>query len=82
MRLFAFFILEATKVVIFLKNKQKNMKIIEIVSLNKELLNKSMSKFNYKQQYGVIVICKDEKEQREVYEMLQKLGLTLKVVTV
>jgi peptidyl-tRNA hydrolase len=41
-----------------------------------------MSKFNYKQQYGVIVICKDEKELQEVYEMLQKLGLTLKVVTV
>ena len=41
-----------------------------------------MTKFNYKQQYGVIVICKDEKEQQEIYEMLRKLGLTLKVVTV
>jgi len=43
-----------------------------------------MGNFNYKykQQYGVIVICKDEKEQREIYEMLLKLGLTLKVVTV
>jgi hypothetical protein len=40
-----------------------------------------MSNFSYRQQYGVIVICKDEKEQQEVYEMLQKLGLTLKVVT-
>jgi hypothetical protein len=40
------------------------------------------NKFTYKQQYGVIVICKDEKEQREIYERLQKLGLTLKVVTV
>ena len=36
--------------------------------------------FNYKEQYGVIVICKDEKEQREIYERL--LGLTLKIVTV
>jgi len=41
-----------------------------------------MANFNYKQQYGVIVICKDEKEQQEIYEMLLKLGLTLKVVTV
>jgi hypothetical protein len=41
-----------------------------------------MSNYSYKQQYGVIVICEDEKEQQEVYEMLQKLGLTLKVVTV
>jgi len=41
-----------------------------------------MANFSYKQQYGVIVICKDEKEQQEIYEMLLKLGLTLKVVTV
>jgi len=41
-----------------------------------------MGNFSYKQQYGVIVICKDEKEQQEIYEMLLKLGLTLKVVTV
>jgi hypothetical protein len=41
-----------------------------------------MSNFSYRQQYGVIVICKDEKEQQEVYEMLQKSGLTVKVVTV
>lgn len=38
--------------------------------------------FNYKQQYGVIVICKDEKEQKEVYDQLLAEGLTLKVVTV
>jgi len=41
-----------------------------------------MGNFNYKPQYGVIVICKDEKEQQEIYEILLKLGLTLKVVTV
>jgi hypothetical protein len=39
-------------------------------------------KFVYKQQYGVIVICADEKEQQEIYEMLKKMGLTLKIVTV
>ena len=38
--------------------------------------------FNHKEQYGVIVICKDEKEQREIYERLLAQGLTLKIVTV
>lgn len=38
--------------------------------------------FNYKEQYGVIVTCKDEKEQREIYERLLAQGLTLKIVTV
>lgn len=42
-----------------------------------------MSKsFTYKEQYGVIVICKTEAEQKKVFEDLQKKGLTLKVVTV
>jgi hypothetical protein len=41
-----------------------------------------MAKFNYKEQYGVIVICKDEREQKKIFEMLKKKGLTLKVVTV
>jgi hypothetical protein len=41
-----------------------------------------MGNFNYRQQYGVIVICRDEKEQREIYEKLRKMDLTLKVVTV
>jgi hypothetical protein len=41
-----------------------------------------MGEFSYKQQYGVIVICVDEKEQIRVYEMLKAMGLTLKVVTV
>lgn len=41
-----------------------------------------MSKYTYKPQYGVIVICKDEKEQKEIYERLLKEGLTLKVVNV
>lgn len=41
-----------------------------------------MSDFKYKPQYGVIAICKDEKEQKELYEMLKKKGLKLKIVTV
>ena len=41
-----------------------------------------MANFNYKEQYGVIVVCKDEKQQREIYERLLAEGLTLKIVTV
>ena len=37
---------------------------------------------NYKEQYGVIVMCKDEEHQRKIYEDLKKEGLKLKVVTV
>lgn len=40
------------------------------------------NKFKYHQQYGVIVICKDEAEQKAVYERLAAQGLTLKVVCV
>ena len=41
-----------------------------------------MGEFNYKQQYGVIVICEDEKKQQEVYDRLLAEGYKLKVVTV
>lgn len=34
----------------------------------------------YKQQYGVIIICKDEKQQRLVYEKLLKQKYTLRIV--
>ncbi|MGV9003940.1 hypothetical protein [Flavobacterium sp.] len=37
--------------------------------------------FNYKPQYGVIVICESEDEQKAVFEELQKSGKKLKVVT-
>lgn len=42
----------------------------------------NMSGFKYKEQYAVVVICKDEKEQAEIYERLLAQGLTLKVVAV
>lgn len=37
--------------------------------------------FHYKEQYGVIIICKDEHEQQEVYERLYSEGYECKVVT-
>ena len=42
----------------------------------------SETKFTYREQYGVIVICENEKEQQNIYERLLADGLTLKVVTV
>ena len=41
-----------------------------------------MSGFRYKEQYAVVVICNDEKEQKEIYNRLQAEGYTLKVVAV
>ncbi|MFH2099457.1 MAG: hypothetical protein ABIJ95_08110 [Pseudomonadota bacterium] len=34
----------------------------------------------YREQYGVIVICGDEKEQKRVYEELSRKGLKTRVV--
>lgn len=42
----------------------------------------NMSKYTYKPQYGVIVICQSEEEQKAVFERLKQEGLTLKVVNV
>ena len=39
-------------------------------------------KFNYKAQFGVIVVCDGEREQEAVYERLRKEGLTCKIVCV
>jgi len=41
-----------------------------------------VNKFNYKQQYGVIVICKDEADHRQTYEQLSALGFKCKAVRV
>jgi len=42
-----------------------------------------MSKFNYKEQHAVIVRCGSEKEQKQLFERLKKLGFNdLKVVSV
>jgi predicted 3-demethylubiquinone-9 3-methyltransferase (glyoxalase superfamily) len=38
--------------------------------------------FSYKEQYAVIVICKDEKEQEDIYNRLNAEGYKLKVVAV
>lgn len=48
-----------------------------------EVKNKrNMNKYIYKPQYGVIVICQSEEEQKAVYERLKREGLTLRIVNV
>ena len=42
---------------------------------------KSMG-FSYKEQFAVVVICKDEKEQESIYNRLKDEGFKLKVVAV
>ena len=41
-----------------------------------------MSGFTYKEQYAVIVMCKDENEQEQIYNLLKDEGFKLKVVAV
>lgn len=41
-----------------------------------------MGNFVYKPKYAVIVMCKDEDEQKAIYEKLQQMGLSIKVVSV
>lgn len=41
-----------------------------------------MSNFKYKEQYAVIVLCKNEKEQEKIYNRLKDEGYQLKVVAV
>ena len=38
--------------------------------------------FKYKPQFGLVVPCKDEDQQRRIYARLVKLGMTPKVVCV
>lgn len=45
-----------------------------------EPAERKTAKFNYTEQYGVIVVCKSEKEQKSVYQRLVKLGLECRVV--
>jgi hypothetical protein len=40
------------------------------------------NKYQYRQQYGIVVICRDEKHQQESYQQLAAQGHKLKVVTV
>ena len=38
--------------------------------------------FSYKEQYAVVVMCKDEEDQKSIYDRLKAEGYKLKVVAV
>jgi ParB-like chromosome segregation protein Spo0J len=46
-----------------------------------EVTGEDPGKDGYKEQYGVIVVCHDEKEQERVYEELTERGYECRVVT-
>lgn len=41
-----------------------------------------MAGFSYKEQFAVVVICRDEEEQESIYNRLKEEGYKLKVVAV
>lgn len=41
-----------------------------------------MAIFRYQEQYGIIIICKNEKEQQAIYTRLLSEGYNLKVISV
>jgi len=43
---------------------------------------KAAKPFKYRQQFGLIVICRDEAEQRRKFEEFKKRGHAVRVVTV
>jgi len=43
-------------------------------------VEKKTANFKYQEQFGVIVVCKSEKEQQKVFKQLTKLGLECRVV--
>lgn len=45
-------------------------------------LKRAAVKFQYKEQFGVIVICHTEPDQRRIYHKLTRQGLACKVVVV
>ena len=49
---------------------------------SKEPAGATESDFNYESQYGVIVMCKDEAEQEQIYNRLVEEGYECKVVAV
>ena len=46
-----------------------------------EDIEKKERELTYQSEYQVVVMCKDEKEQEEVYEKLKKDGMTCKILT-
>jgi hypothetical protein len=44
--------------------------------------SKAAKPFQYQQQYGLIVVCEDEADQKKKFDQLKRRGLKVRVVTV
>jgi hypothetical protein len=58
---------------------RKSLKVYTVLQTLEDLY---MGKFVYQPKYAVIVMCKDETEQKAIFDKLKKMGLTIKVVSV
>lgn len=58
-------------------NEKEYLKLMEKEA---EALSAAADDFHYKEQYGVIVLCRDEAEQEAVFTTLQEQGYDCKVV--
>lgn len=47
-----------------------------------ETKTKSKKEFNYKPQFGVIIICENEEHQKMIFEKLKNEGHKLKIVRI
>jgi hypothetical protein len=45
-------------------------------------LPRNRVKYQHRSQFGLIVVCRDERDQRQGYARLRRLGLKVRVVTV
>lgn len=51
-------------------------------TVSKPALRPGQNGFKYQPQFGLVVVCKTETQQQQLYARLQKQGLKLKVVCV
>jgi len=48
----------------------------------RRLRDRSTNRFRYREQYGVIIVCRGEAHQRIIYRRMRRQGHTRKVVVV
>lgn len=53
-----------------------------LAAMKKDTPRTAAKPFQYRQQHGLIIVCKDETDQRRKFDQLSKRGLTVRVVTV
>lgn len=60
----------------------QNPKVRRAILAAMKPTKKAATPFKYRQQYGLIVVCADEPDQRKKFDQLKKRGLSVRVVTV